>query len=139
MLALAGNIVLDNLGLPLPPVLVVPPPAAQALFPTVLSHTFEACYGLPEYRWLRDNPLWKGIGYDGDTQPLGNSVYDAQLPGAGPGEGPNEGFGEPGVYVPTGGYREYRPMSYPDPQRSGTISRSEADQLLRRLSAVKKR
>jgi hypothetical protein len=81
----------------------------------LLSHTFQACYGIPEYRWLHENPLWTLIGYDGDTQPLGNSIYDENLAGAGPGEGPNAGFGERGVYVPAGGYREFRPVSYPGP------------------------
>lgn len=122
MLAVAGNIVLDSLGLPLPPVLIIPPPPAEALFPTLLAHTFQACYGLPEYRWQHHNPLWADIGYDGDTEPLGNSIYDADLPGAGAGEGPNAGFGEPGVYVPAGGYREYRPVSYPDPGASTTLT-----------------
>lgn len=115
MLALMGNIVLDAIGPSLPSLPLLPPPAAEALFPTLLSHTFAACYGLPEYRGLHSNPLWAMIGWDGDTQPLGNSVYDEDLPGAGPGEGPNAGFGEEGVYVPAGGYKEYRPVSYLGP------------------------
>jgi hypothetical protein len=125
MLAVVGNIALDSLGLPLPPVLAVPPAAAEALFPTLLAHTFAACYGDPEYRWQHANPLWASIGYDGDTEPLGNSIYDANLPGAGAGEGPNAGFGEPGVYVPAGGYREYRPVSYPDPAASTSLTPDE--------------
>jgi hypothetical protein len=114
MLEAAGNIVLSELPLPAP---VGPPTEAKTLFPYIQSHTFEGCYGLPEYRWRDSNPLWAEIRWDGDTQPLGSSVYDENL--YGPGEGPNEGFGEPGVFVPRGGYREHRPVSYigPDPGR----------------------
>jgi hypothetical protein len=132
MLALAGNVVLDAVSLPLPSVAVVPPGAAEALFPTLLSHTFAACYGMPEYRGRHDNPLWKLIGYDGDTQPLGNSIYDENLAGAGPGQGPNAGFGERGVYVPSGGYREYRPVSYPAPDQS-VLDAARAERALKML------
>jgi hypothetical protein len=123
MLALAGNVVLgavtSNLPvtLPTPP---APPPAAQTLFPIITLHTFQATYGIPEYSWrsqdhdptvirLEGTAQWRALGYDGDTQPLGNSVFDPDM--YGPGEGPNEGFGEEGVYVPSGGYREFRPVS----------------------------
>jgi hypothetical protein len=135
MLALAGNIALDTLGLPLPGIPVVPPQAAEALFPTLLSFTFEGCYGLPEYRWLHSNPLWPMIGYDGDSQPLGNSIYDVNSPGAGPGEGPNAGFGEPGVYVPAGDYQEYRPVSYLGPQPPLQLDDAEAEQVLALIKA----
>ena len=137
MLALAGNIVLDALGLPLPAVAVVPPPAAEALFPTLLSHTFQACYGIPEYRGVEENPLWTLIGYDGDTQPLGNTIYDANLEGAGPGEGPNAGFGEENVYVPAGGYHEFRPVSYPAPG-SNPLGATDAERAVKFLGSVGK-
>jgi hypothetical protein len=119
LLEAAGNAVLSQVPLPSPP---GAPAGAKALFPYVVLHTFEGCYGLPEYRWLDANPLWAQIGFDGDTQPLGNSVYDANL--FGPGQGPNAGFGfppaeasrptphdQPVRFVPEGGYREYRPVS----------------------------
>jgi Gluconate 2-dehydrogenase subunit 3 len=106
MLEMAGNAALSEV--PAPD--LSPSAAAKTLFPYVLAHTFEGCYGLPEYRGLDSNPLWAEIGWDGDTQPLGNSVYDQNL--FGPGTGPNEGFGEEGVFVPRGGYREYRPVSF---------------------------
>lgn len=135
MLALVGNIALDSLNLPIPSILVIPPPAAEALFSTLLSHTFEACYSLPEYRWQHSNPMWPLIGYDGDTQPLGNSIYDENLPGAGPGEGPNAGFGEAGVYLPRGGYREYRPVSYPDPGAAANqFTDAQAEQILSQIA-----
>ncbi|HLI25035.1 MAG TPA: gluconate 2-dehydrogenase subunit 3 family protein [Acidimicrobiales bacterium] len=107
MLEAAGNAVLGPLPAPSPP---GAPPAAKALFPYVVDHTFEGSYGLPEYRGLDSNPLWAEIHWDGDTQPLGSSVYDETL--YGPGEGPNAGFGEQGVFVPRGDYREVRPVSF---------------------------
>ena len=123
MLAVAGNVAVDEIGPSLPAIPGAPPAAAETLFPVLLNHTFQACYGLPEYRWTHTNPLWQEIGYDGDTQPLGNSIYDPSL--AGPGEGPNEGFGEAGVYLPSGGYREYRPVSEPDPATAGQLATRE--------------
>ncbi|MHB1488112.1 MAG: gluconate 2-dehydrogenase subunit 3 family protein [Acidimicrobiales bacterium] len=125
LLEAAGNHVLSGLSavpLPTPP---APPPAAEALFSTLLSHTFQACYGLPEYRWEHSNPLWPVIGYDGDTQPLGNSIYDENLAGAGKDEGSNAGFGMAGVYQPVGGYVEYRPVSYLDPSESSPMTTAE--------------
>ena len=120
MLEAAGNVVLSNFP--------VPPPAgapddAKTLFPYVVTHTFEGCYGLPEYRGRDANPLWVEINWDGDTQPLGNSIYDENLHE--PGAGPNEGFGEEGVFVPRGGYREHRPVSTLGPQPGAELT--EAD------------
>jgi len=111
LLDVAGDPLVGGLSaapFPSPP---APPAAACALFSTLLVHTYQACYGLPEYRWEHSNPLWGLIGYDGDTQPLGSTIYDAHLEGAGVGEGPNAGFGMKGVYEPSGGYVEYRPVS----------------------------
>jgi hypothetical protein len=137
MLAAAGDVVIDNLPVTSPVAGVTPPAAAQALYPLIVAHTFQACYGLPEYRWRHSNPMWAAIGYDGDTQPLGNCIYDANLPGAGPNEGPNEGFGASGVYLPSGGYREYRPVAEPSPG-SGVVdpvSAAEISRLLDRAAA----
>jgi len=89
------------------------PESASTLFPQIVVHTFEACYSLPAYGGNRDAAMWKLIGWDGDTQPLGNSIYDESL--AGPGAGPNAGFGQGGIYEPRGGYREYRAVSGPGP------------------------
>jgi hypothetical protein len=107
MLESAGNVVLSQFPLPSPP---GAPAEAKTLFPFVVSHTFEGCYGLPEYRGMDTNPLWAEIAWDGDTQPLGSSIYDENA--YGPGEGPNAGFGEEGVFVPRGDYREFRPVSF---------------------------
>jgi hypothetical protein len=106
MVQLAGNLIVSQLPL-------VVPAAATTLFPYIELHTFQGCYGLPEYRWMSGESstfMWDLIGWDGDTQPLGTSVYDENL--YGPGEGPNAGFGEPGVFQPRGGYREHRAVSY---------------------------
>lgn len=89
------------------------PEPAVSLFPNVVVHTFQACYSLPAYGGNHDRVMWRFIGWDGDTQPLGNSIYGRNL--AGPGEGPNAGYGEAGVFLPRGGYREFRPVSGPDP------------------------
>lgn len=125
MLLAASNPVLGNV--PLPP--IAPPAAASALFPIVATHTFMGCFGLPEYGGNgfdpshpleRHPPMWTWIRWDGDTLPLGNSVYDANLGDdqiaagitpAGGYQGSNAGFGDPAVYQPRGGYREYRPVS----------------------------
>jgi len=109
LLAAAGNVVLAGLPLPLPSPPAAPD-AAKALFPTLTVNTFQACYGLPEYRGLVKEPgLWRALAWDGDTVPLGSSIYDESLHG--PGEGPNRGFGDPSVYEPRGDYRELRPVS----------------------------
>jgi hypothetical protein len=108
MLEMAGNAVVSAFPFPSPP---AAPDAAKALFPQITVHTFQGCYGLPEYRGTNDaaTTLWASVGWDGDTQPLGNSIYwDSAF---GPGEGPNRGFGRRGVFEPRGTYREYRPVS----------------------------
>lgn len=89
------------------------PEAAAALFPQIVVHTYQACYSQPAYGGNRDGIMWRAIGWEGDTQPLGNSVYDRSL--AAPGQGPNAGFGGPEAFQPRGGYRQYRPVSYADP------------------------
>lgn len=97
------------------------PGAAAALFPTLVINTFQGTYGLPEYRGESSvpapgpaSPIWTDIGWDGDTQPLGSSIYDSELEKPPPGQMPNDGFGLAGVYQPTGYYREHRPVSYID-------------------------
>jgi hypothetical protein len=116
MIEAAGNVVVSQAPAPSPP---GPPTDAKALFPYLVINTFQGTYGLPEYRWM-DGPgsteIWKEIAWDGDTQPLGSSIYDESL--YGPGQGPNAGFGEAGVYEPRGGYKEYRAVSYLEPGAS---------------------
>jgi len=136
MLAACGNVVLAAI-LPQLPLsqtpLPVPPPAAQALFPFLVTHTFQGSYGLPEYRQLDSNPLWTMIGYDGDTQPLGNSIYGSDL------TGDNEGFGEDGVYTPVGGYNEHRPVSYISGDDNSALTPAQAQQMVLLLKKAQSR
>ncbi|HET6963642.1 MAG TPA: gluconate 2-dehydrogenase subunit 3 family protein [Acidimicrobiales bacterium] len=159
MLAAAGNVILDAVtgSLPTPPPSPpAAPPAASALFPIITLHTFQATYGLPEYAWrnqaddpsvrpLQGTAEWRAIGYDGDTQPLGNSLFDAGM--YGPGEGPNQGFGAApgsddaaaGVFVPFGGYREFRPVSTLDQGGGVVLGEAEQAAIERALDGVKGR
>lgn len=91
----------------------VAPAAARALFPVVLVNTVQGSFALPEYGGNRDAMMWRWQGFDGDTQPRGNTIYDPRLRDGelGPDQGHNSGFGEPGVYEPEGGYRQFRPVS----------------------------
>ena len=109
-------------GLPAPLLNPVPPPPAAALAPVAVLHAIQGSYGLPEYGGRSDKVLggqatWASIGFDGDTMPLGNSVYDADIDENEPSEPdnqyPNAGFGFAPVYAPSGAYVEYRPVSYP--------------------------
>ena len=152
MLAVAGNLVLDavpgQIPLPTPPDAPAP---ARTLFPLVTLHTFQATYGIPEYSWrnqgndpsvvpLEGTAQWRAIGYAGDTQPLGNSLFDPGM--YGPGQGPNAGFGAApgsadaaaGVPVPFGGYREFRPVSFLD--GTGTVLSDPDAALVQRALAA---
>ena len=144
MLAAVGNVVLAAIApqitsnLPSSFPAVAPPAAAQALYPVLVSHTFQACYGLPEYRQRDSNPLWKLIGFDGDTQPLGNSVYGSAL------KGDNRGFGtyptvDDHVYPITGGYHEYRPVSYISAEDDTALTPTQAQQMVQFLKKAQSR
>lgn len=93
------------------------PKSVTALYPVLLNHTLQACFALPEYGGNRNAAMWNVIRWDGDTQPLGNSIYDESLGDAelGANQGHNAGFGDAAVFSPRGGYREHRPVSTPDP------------------------
>lgn len=135
MLAATGNVVLaailPNFPLSQLPVDPAPPAAAQALYPVLVAHTFQACYGLPEYRQLDSNPLWDLIGYDGDTIPLGNSVYGSKV------VGDNEGFGD-GIYEIVGGYLEYRPVSYIPDGDNSALTPAQEQQVVKFLGRMKR-
>ena len=131
LLAAAGNVILAQFPLPTPP---GAPDAAKALFPLVTVHTFQAVYGLPEYRWQHnDAGVWNSVAWDGDTQPMGNSIYDEHA--SGPGKGPNQGFGDPHVYVPRGGYRERRPVSTLGSGSGAALSKKNVAPLVKALRA----
>jgi len=134
MLEAAGNVIVSQFPLPSPP---AAPDAARALFPLITIHTFQGCYGLPEYRWLTENPLWQAVAWDGDTQPLGNSIYDARA--FGPGKGPNAGFGDPHVYQPRGTYREHRHVSGLGSGSATTLSKRDVAPLVKALRAQARR
>jgi hypothetical protein len=149
LLLLASNPVLaaaSENGLPaLPPPLLnpLPPPAAASLFGVIVLHTIQGTYCLPEYNGRSDEALggqvtWASIGWEGDTQPLGNSIYDESLTENHPAEPENrytnDGFGEAGIYQPTGAYREFRPVSHPDFDADGTKAvLTELRELIRAL------
>lgn len=132
-------------GLPAPLPNPVPPPAAAALFGVIALHTIQGSYCLPEYcgggsdAGLHGQVTWASIGFDGDTQPLGNSVYDESLTENSPVEPgnrwTNDGFGGGGSgYTPVGAYREFRPVSYPDDDVDSTlISLDELSELVAAL------
>ena len=127
----AGNVVASNFPIPTPP---GAPDAAKALFPLIVVHTFQATYGLPEYRGQHtDAGVWRSVGWDGDTQPLGNSIYDERL--FGPGKGPNAGFGDTRVYQPRGGYRERRPVSTLGAGDGVALSKKDVAPLVKALRA----
>ncbi len=41
----------------------------------LITHTLEGCFGAPEYGGNRDTLGWQMIGLEGDSQPLGFSIY----------------------------------------------------------------
>lgn len=132
-------------GLPAPLPNPVPPPAVAALIGVIIVHTIQGTYCLPEYcgggsdRAGHGQVTWASIGFDGDTQPLGNSVYDENLTENVPIEPgnrwTNDGFGGGGSgYTPVGAYREFRPVSYPDADVDSTvISIDELTELIQAL------
>jgi gluconate 2-dehydrogenase subunit 3-like protein len=94
-----------------------PEDAVKTLVQNCTVHTYQACWGLPEYGGNPGGIMWSAIAWEGDTQPLGNSVYSDRLTDAqlGPEQGGNTGFGDPAVATPRGGYREHRPVSTAGP------------------------
>jgi len=64
-----------------------------------IQHTLEGCFAPPEYGGNRQGGGWRMIGIEGDSQPLGYSLFSQEL----------------------GGYRERdgHPMSTPNPDERG--------------------
>lgn len=98
------------------------PREVTRLYPVLVEHTLQGCFALPEYGGNRDGVMWGLARWEGDTQPLGNSIYDPMLSDAalGDAQGHSAGFGAPGVYAPQGGYRELRAVSGRDPAADPT-------------------
>ena len=143
LVALATNPVLGAAssnglpGLPAPLPNPVPPPGVAALAPLAVLHAIQGSYGLPEYGGRSDKVLggqatWASIGFDGDTMPLGNSIYDEGIEENQPAEPDNQysnaGFGFEPVYTPVGAYVEYRPVSFPATDAPGTLAAATAFQ-----------
>jgi hypothetical protein len=42
-----------------------------------MQHAIQAAYAAPEYGGNREISGWKSSRFDGDSQPLGYSIYDA--------------------------------------------------------------
>ncbi len=75
-------------------------------FVTLLTyHTIEGILAAPEYGGNRERLGWQLVGFDGDSQPLGYTIYDESIPGYRerpdkPNSGPNpdetcHGFSQP--------------------------------------------
>lgn len=155
LVALASNPVLGAAssgglpGLPAPLANPVPPPAAAQLFPVAVLHAIQGTYGLPEYRGQGDasvygtalepaaGTVWAAIGWDGDTQPLGSSVYQYAASGALNAGYPQATYTDTaGRAQPQGGYVEVRPVSTPDPGALGVASSTQIAQLFQSLVAA---
>lgn len=50
--------------------------ADEAFVRQVVEHTVEGMYAAPEYGGNRDLVAWHAISYEGDSQPLGYSIFD---------------------------------------------------------------
>lgn len=62
--------------------------ADEAFVRQVIEHSVEGMYAAPEYGGNRNLVAWRAIGYEGDSQPLGYSIFDgsrgsyAEMPSA---------------------------------------------------------
>jgi hypothetical protein len=65
----------------------------------VIRHTLEGCFGAPEYGGNRKRRGWRLIGLEGDSQPLGYSIFSIA----------DDGYHE----------RPDHPMSTPNPDELG--------------------
>ena len=54
-----------------------PDPRRDAFNDIVIRHTLEGCFGAPEYGGNRKALGWKMLGLEGDSQPLGYSIFDS--------------------------------------------------------------
>jgi hypothetical protein len=80
--------------------------------------------------------VWADIGWDGDTQPLGSSVYQYDLLGR-----LNSGYSQPtytdtaGKPQPQGGYVEVRPVSTPGSELD-VVTSAQMAQLFQQMVAA---
>lgn len=83
----------------------VDPVRGGTFFDRVIQHTLEGCFSAPEYGGNRGGAGWRMVGIEGDSQPLGYSIFSEA----------------------TGSYRERpdHPMSTPNPDElasDGTLA-----------------
>ena len=53
-----------------------PDPRRDSFNDIVLRHTLEGCFGAPEYGGNQRTRGWRMLGLEGDSQPLGYSIFD---------------------------------------------------------------
>jgi hypothetical protein len=53
-----------------------PDPRRDSFNDIVIGHTLEGCFGAPEYGGNEKTRGWKMLGLEGDSQPLGYSIFD---------------------------------------------------------------
>jgi gluconate 2-dehydrogenase gamma chain len=63
--------------LDVPGVFPADPVRGQSFLDLVIQHTLEGCFGSPEYGGNTGRAGWALLGIEGDSQPLGYSIYDA--------------------------------------------------------------
>ncbi|MEO8605375.1 MAG: gluconate 2-dehydrogenase subunit 3 family protein [bacterium] len=52
---------------------------SRAFYELLVNHTVEGMLSAPEYGGNRDGIGWQLVGFDGDSQPLGYTIYDATI------------------------------------------------------------
>ena len=55
-----------------------PDPRRDAFNDIVIRHTLEGCFGAPEYGGNKKGLGWRMVGLEGDSQPLGYSIFDVR-------------------------------------------------------------
>jgi hypothetical protein len=55
-------------------------PAVTAMLSLATAHTFESCFGAPEYGGNHQGVGWEVIGFDGDRQPRGYTPEEVRSP-----------------------------------------------------------
>jgi len=64
-----------------PGVFAADPVRGRSFLELAIAHTLEGCFAAPEYGGNRNGAGWRMIGIEGDSQPLGYSIYSIPLGG----------------------------------------------------------
>lgn len=64
-----------------PGVFASDPVRGRSFLEVVIAHTLEGCFAAPEYGGNRNGAGWRMLGIEGDSQPLGYSIYSIALGG----------------------------------------------------------